>query len=44
LLDTTSVRQRLAAQGREAASEYAVPALTRRLVEIYQSLLPVHRR
>lgn len=44
LLDHTSLRQRLAARGREAASEYAVPALTRRLVEIYQSLLPVHRR
>ncbi len=44
LLNNASLRERLAARGKEAASEYAVPALTRRLVEIYQSLLPVHRR
>jgi glycosyltransferase involved in cell wall biosynthesis len=44
LLDNAPLRQRLAARAKEAASEYAVPALTRRLVEIYQSLLPVHRR
>lgn len=44
LLDNTPLRQRLVARGKEAALEFAVPALTRRLVEIYQSLLPVHRR
>ncbi|HEX4841223.1 MAG TPA: glycosyltransferase, partial [bacterium] len=33
LLDNTPLRQRLAARGREAASEYLVPALTPRLVE-----------
>lgn len=44
LLDNTPLRQRLTARAKEAASEYVVPALTRRLVEIYQSLLPVHRR
>ena len=44
LLDNAPLRQRLAARAKEAASEYVVPALTRRLVEIYQSLLPVHRR
>jgi len=44
LLDNIPLRQRLAARAKEGASEFAVPALTRRLVEIYQSLLPVHRR
>ena len=44
LLDNIPLRQRLAARAKEGASEFAVPALTRQLVEIYQSLLPVHRR
>ncbi len=44
LLDNTVLRQTMAARAKEAAQEYALPALTRRLVDIYQSLLPVRRR
>jgi glycosyltransferase involved in cell wall biosynthesis len=44
LLDDTAGRQAIAARAKEAAQEFSLPALTRRLVAIYQSLLPVHRR
>lgn len=44
LLDNIVLRQTMAARAKEAAQDYALPALTRRLVDIYQSLLPVRRR
>lgn len=44
LLDNAALRRTMAARAKEAAQEFALPALTRRLVEIYQSLLPARRR
>jgi len=44
LLDDAALRRTMAAHAKEVAAEFALPALTRRLVEIYRSLLPVRRR
>ena len=44
LLDDATLRRTMAARAKEVAQEFALPALTRRLVEIYQSLLPARRR
>src|SRR2546428_6380336 len=44
LLNDPALRHTMAARAKEVAQEFALPALTRRLVEIYQSLLPVRRR
>ncbi len=44
LLDNLPLRRTMAARSKEAAQEFALPALTRRLVEIYRSLLLVRRR
>jgi len=44
LLDNTVLRQAMAARAKEAVQEYALPALTQRLVDLYRSLLPVRRR
>ncbi len=44
LLDDTTARQGMAARAKEAAQAFSLPALARRLVEIYRSLLPVQRR
>lgn len=44
LLNDATLRRAMAARAKEVAQEFALPALTRRLVEIYQSLRRVHRR
>src|SRR2546425_249390 len=44
LLDDATLRRTMAVRAKEVAQEFALPALTRRLVEIYQSLLPARRR
>lgn len=44
LLDNPGLRQTMATQAKEASQAFALPALTRRLVEIYQSLLALRCR
>lgn len=44
LLNNGALRDTMAARAKESAREFALPALARRLVDVYQSLLPVRRR
>jgi glycosyltransferase involved in cell wall biosynthesis len=44
LLNDSGLRQTMAAQAKEASLAFALPAITRRLVEIYQSMMALRRR